>query len=348
MIPYFIILVLVLVFALLDRKSKNDFFKVFIFIILSLFSGLRFNVGIDYESYVSIFDEREGSFVHEPGSVLLFELLREIGATAQLYFLIMAIVTQLFVYKILIKNKNEFWLCVIVYYCVSLFYMASFNSVRNCAAITMTLWSLKYVENKEFLKFSLIILFITIAIHFSAFVFLPLYLIINKSFSKPVVLFFLLMLIIFNSLLWIVLSMTPYAKYDLSNNDTGDASSNFVKYIFLIISFSLFMFQKRFKNVNENTILCNMNILCFYTLILVVIQSSAHFAMLFQRFNNYFIYSYLLIIPALLSSMSKYRYNVSKIIIASISFAYFFRTIFLYGDKYVLVPYDYNLALFVF
>ena len=108
------------------------------------------------------------------------------------------------------------------------------------------------------------------------------------------------------------------------------------------------LFDRFFKYFKNNTVLVNLNALCFYTLLLVVIQDNSSFIMLFQRFNNYFVFSYLLIIPSILNSMKKTTKYISKVCIVFVSIGYLILTVVVKGEHHMIVPYDINLHLFTF
>lgn len=347
MIPYFIVLFLIIIFAIADKSSKNNAWKVLIFIVFTLFSGLRYYVGIDYESYSKSFQQIEGYYVNEPGTLFIFSVLRFVGGTEQLYFLLMAAITQLFVYKVLVKLKNGFWLSVFVYYCISLFYMASFNAVRQYAAIAIVTWSLSLIEKDKFLKYFCVILTVSFLFHYSALLFIPLFFYLRKQHSIWLNIGLIGAVIILNKVMLVVLSYTPYLKYAEAMNDR-DVEVESIQYLFAIFSFAMMLVGSKFERFKDNCVIYNMNCMCMYTLLLVIMQTSGTLIMLFQRYNNYFIFSYLLIIPAVLSSMKKKNSFMARQLVVVISVLYLLRTIVINGDHYMLVPYDMSMSLFNF
>ena len=349
MFPYFIILFLIFVSALLDTKSKNNVFKAFVFVVLALFAGFRYDVGIDYFSYVEIFNAPEGEFAREPGRQFLINSIKLVNGTGQLYILVMAFITEFFAYKTLIKfEKKDFWFLTIVFYCISLFYIASFNASREYMAISVMLWGLQYVE-KSFWKYSAIALVAGLGLHFSALLFIPLYFFLNYSHSRKTILLLLACVVLFGRLLIEFLYLTPYAKYlAFVENDSRENQVQFTQYLLFAISLILALMGEKFKNLRDNIVLYNMNVLCMLTLALVIVQNTPSFIMLFQRFNNYFVYSYLLIIPAVLSSMRPQTAQISKISIVLFSIGYLIMTVVVKGEHHMIVPYSMNFQLFNF
>lgn len=320
-----------------------------VFVGLTLFAGFRSNVGIDYASYVLIFNGVEGHSLAEPGMALLMKFISKIGGTEHLYFLIMASITEFFVYKILVKEKQYFWLLVLMYYCISIFYFASFNGVRNFTSIAIIIWSLRFVESGEFKKFALVVVVTGFIFHYSALTFLPLYFYLRSHQSILSILIISLAVFVGGSVLFDFLEYTPYAKYELlmGNNDIRENSVELIHYLFAVLALLLILVGNRFKNLKNDSVLYNINTLSFYTILMVIHQSAGSFVMLLQRFNNYFLFSYLLIVPALLSSMGKGNKAIMKTVLVLFSFAYFIRTIVIKGEHHMLVPYDFDLTLFV-
>lgn len=347
--PYFYFLLFLSACYFFDHFTSKDTYKILAFIGFAAFSGFRENVGIDYKSYVNIFNYTEGYFLHEPGSIFLIEALHKIKGTEHLYFLIMASITEVFVYKILIKERREFWLLVFMYYCVSIFYFASFNAVRNYAAIAIVIWSLKYVETGDFKRYTIIILATTFLFHYSAALFLLLYFYLRRNPSVKEILFTSAVVFLSGSLVSIILPYTPYAKYEalMSNDFRQDKNSvESIHFLFAFIAFMLILIGRKFSCLKKNPILFNMNSLSFFTILLVIYFSSGSFMMLFQRLNNYFLFSYLLIIPAILRSLSVNSRVPLRGLLLLFSFLYLIRTLVFKGEHHMLVPYDCNFTLF--
>lgn len=346
--PYFFVFFILLLLSAVDTKCKKNTFKIFAFVVLVFFAGFRYGVGRDYFSYIEIFNAGEGEFSREPGRNLLINIIKVCGGADQLYIFIMALITEFFAYKTLIKyEKRDFWFITIMFYCISLFYIASFNASRQYMAISMMLWGLQYT--KKIWLFMIITLFAGFGLHYSALMFVPLYFFITREHSKKLIFAISLGLIIVNKILLDLLALTPYAKYGLFiDNDMRENQVQMTQYLLAVISLLLIVFKDKFKVFKENTVLVNLNVLCFYTLLLVIMQDIPTFIMLYQRINNYFVYSFLLIIPAVLSSFSKKNAQFLKIFLLLFSITYFIVTITIKGEHHMLVPYNMNFHLFNF
>lgn len=180
MYPYFLVYFFVSLFSLFGYFSKKNFWFVLIFVMLTLFSGFRYNVGVDFMNYVNMYDLEQGSESHEYGFTLLIFLLHKIHATSQALFLIISIIMQLLVYKIIRRYNFNMWLSVSIYYCISTFYIATFNGMRQYVAIAILILSLKYIETRELKKYLGCLLTGAFFFHESILVFIPLYYCIHK------------------------------------------------------------------------------------------------------------------------------------------------------------------------
>ena len=335
---YFLVYILLVLCSCLDKDNTNDKIKIFFFFILTVFAGLRYEVGVDYIGYEETYDEVVGKIIREPGGAFIMDSVREYGGTVQLYLFVMAVITQFFIYKTFIRNKNWFWLSTYVYYCISLFYLASFNGVRQYAAMAVSTWSLQLIEEDRKNYYFLVILLAAFFLHFSVIIFIPLYFFIKRSCPLWVHFLFLMISIIISKFISIIATLTSFEIYNIAERDVTVGVAFF--------SFLMLILGRKIEDFYSNTILYNMNTLCLCTLIIVIMQSSGMFIMICQRINNYFLFAFLLIIPCSLYSMHKKRRVVCLLFLVIFCFLYLIRTIVFEGQRYMLVPYDYNLVLF--
>lgn len=349
MIPYFLFLLFIFFCYCIDCSQsgrKSDVPKILVFVGLTLFSGLRLNVGTDYESYSMIFSGDQLP-IEEPGTALLMDFLKSIGGTEHLFFLIMAAVTQLFTYKVFIKYRKYFWLLVILYYCISIYYMASFNTVRSSAAIPIMLWALQYIKRNEFIKFMIISLITCLTLHFSALIFVPLYFYLKRDWTIKQIILITVTVVAMSTSMLTLLQYTPYGNYLIIGENINDETTvDLLHYLFALLSFGIILFGRKFRELKSNSLIYNYNTLAFITIILVIQMSSGLMVILLMRINNYFMFSFLLIIPLVLSSLNPQKRKVAKFFLILISFAYLVRTVIYKGEQTLIVPYNYELILF--
>ncbi len=157
-----------------SAKSALIFTVTFI---LVYFATFRDGLGTDYPFYVYRLLSApiiQGPFLlTEPLFNLLAQFVRDTSLSYVFYFLFMSTLT--IVPTILTYKKfDNFFIIMLVYLLVPILYSGTFNIVRQAAAAGIFLFSIRYIVDKDFLKYSICI-FLAFLVHKSAFILLPLY-----------------------------------------------------------------------------------------------------------------------------------------------------------------------------
>src|SRR5690606_15337049 len=129
--------------------------------------------------------------------------------TPQLMFLILAIIFQFFVFKIIEYYSTNYWLSLIILLLIPPFYLASFNGVRQYIAIVIFLYSLRYIEKKEYFKYFTCIFIGAFFFHESIIFVMIVFPFILKEFKLKFKVFLLLSVILFNLFIEVLVSYTP-------------------------------------------------------------------------------------------------------------------------------------------
>ena len=336
MTPYFVVYFLLVILCFFGRLTNNRLFLVFIFIVLTLFAGLRFQVGVDYNNYINIFKNARDYTVNEPGFMLFLELLHFIEADFQLMFFLLAVIMQWLVYKILIRYNYDIWTSSLIYYCISPFYIATFNGVRQYLAIAVFIFVLHYIEEQKFWKYLLALLVAAFFFHLSALYLIPLYFILNKNITRAK------KLLIFCG--DVIISYTPYISYLFHERETHISSFT---YIFAVLAILLQIIWHKVPNFPHKLLLSNVNFFCILSLIMALIQTKGIMIQMMLRINSYFFFIYILLVPAILSSGRNIRMrHLSYVFLHVILLIYQVRTIGFNGVIYDLVPYSINTNFF--
>lgn len=342
--PYFLVYFTLLFLCIAGNISKNRLFLISAFFILIVFSGFRYNVGVDYPNYVQIYNREYGYGSQELGFNLLISILHSIGTTAQMLFLVMAFLMQFFVYKIIKKYDYNTWTSVLIYYSISTFYIASFNGARQYLAIAIALWALKFIEEKKKWRFLITILVTAFFWHKSVLIFILLYPVLDKKLSIKLKIIVLLLTILCSQMLNTIISYTPYIRYLELTRDTDISSFT---YIFAAFSAIILIIENKFHLLGGNAIISNLNFLCFCTLVIVFLQSNGVFIQMMLRINSYFLFPFIIIIPAIISRIHNRHYRIGAYCGLHILLViYLFRTVYLNGETYALIPYSMNFNLF--
>lgn len=163
--------------------ERNVFLGLFIF---AFFSGIRWNVGVDYQAYLanflSIQNGRSGIFDKELGFEYFTYLVAVSGFHFSFYFGFLAFIQLFFIYY---AYKNERYLYPFIGIII-LFgpeYLNLMNGIRQMIAASMFLYSIKFIQQKKILFFLIIILTSSL-IHKSSIVLLGFYFIPPINYFK--------------------------------------------------------------------------------------------------------------------------------------------------------------------
>lgn len=142
------------------RRTGKSFYNRLlvtgIFCILFLVMALRFDIGNDYKQYTQTAHEAyvRGYVVTEAGFNWLVRLLYGIagGEYYELVFAVFAFVTLLFFLKAFLRQSVCFSQTFFLFMTLGL-YFQTFNTVRYYLALSVALFSMKYVLERDYLKF---------------------------------------------------------------------------------------------------------------------------------------------------------------------------------------------------
>lgn len=159
---YNFILLLSTLLVRLSIRAKpgysERFFLFLAFLVVALPVGLRYNLGIDYSSYESIFNRSVYGFDSyvEPGYFFLNKLIYYFGGSADWLFLFVALSTYVFVFLSYPREGRV----AFHYFAFMIFFFQSFNIMRNMLALAMVLYALmEYYKNNKMPRFFLVVFF---------------------------------------------------------------------------------------------------------------------------------------------------------------------------------------------
>lgn len=187
-----LILVITILYFMIYHKRIRVFRKVYlgkdlylflVGLILILISGLRaFSIGIDTSSYFARFQLiRQYDFCYlfnllgRDQGYLFIEFLISIVFNNFTVMLVLVAITSVLPFIILTKRYSNMILISLVLYITLGFYTISFSTLRQSMAIGLVLISTNYIIKGNFLKFLLSVALAS-TLHFTAIIFLPVYL----------------------------------------------------------------------------------------------------------------------------------------------------------------------------
>lgn len=345
----FYLTLLVVVGVLLFLSSRYKWLQTVVFIILALFAGLRYKVGIDYESYVEQFSyliDGYKSVVREPLFYYIVKALDSIGGTYQFNFFVFACFTQYFMYKAIKENSINFILSTALYFSIVSFYLFTFNVVRQWLALPVFLYSIRFLYEKDGKRFLLYNLITALFFHVSVIFLLPLYFVIGRRFSKVQKLIFVGLAIFVGLSIRTILAYTPYGGYLSATTVGSETSIDFKIYAFLLLGIGIEIFRDRFEGSRMRSILLNFNFISILILIILLFQNAGVLILIIKRMHNYFLATYIFLIPLIFQRVDEklkgYFMAVACVVLALLYLA----TVYFTGDNIQITPYQINLDLF--
>ena len=161
------------------RQALSGACLVTIFVILFALSALRLDVGNDYKTYAVTCHEVwvNGYVVTEPGFNLLVKILYTLAGWENylLVFAVFAFATIFLYMKIAYEQSDSFALTFFLFMTLGM-YFRTFNTVRYYFVLAVAVYSLRYVANKQYIRFVLLVLAAAF-FHKSVLVVIPIYLV---------------------------------------------------------------------------------------------------------------------------------------------------------------------------
>lgn len=155
-----------------DDQYGSSFYLLLLGFLLSLFSGIRYFVGRDYPVYLSAYREPSSNhFAHlEPLWQWFINFLRGCGAHFGWFTLITSALFVFLVLRYLKRESASLVIALLTFLLVYRLYFESFNTVRQCIAQAICLFSLPLFRDRRYLA-TLVILFFAYLVHHSSLVF---------------------------------------------------------------------------------------------------------------------------------------------------------------------------------
>lgn len=164
-----------------EKYIKNGL--KFSFFLIFLFSALRFNYGNDYTSYVEIFNEvnsyasltlTDTNLQIEPGWVVLNWFIEPLGFFTLVFVLSLFNALTFYTFFKKYVDPKFYWFAMFLYIFGTGNYLLNLSAMRQNLAILIFIYSIKYIEKKQLLKFILCIV-LAAQFHLSAYILLLVY-----------------------------------------------------------------------------------------------------------------------------------------------------------------------------
>lgn len=350
---YILILIVALISVPINKKvselhilTKQDIdnkkFYILPFLVLAIFSALRYGIGIDYQTYqIHIMNIQSDGMIYnpniyiEPGFQIIIEICAAFITKDPVFVMcIMSFLTNFFFLKVIYDQSKDIKLSIFFYLTWGYYFLA-FNSIRSYFAMALALYSLRFVINKKYVRF-LILIIIAALFHKSALICIPFYIIANRELKPIHFVFSILALaavVIFKNQIE-TLIFKVYPSYLGSVYDVNEFSYlNILKGI-AVVGLGCLFYQK-VKSSKLLTVCFNLNFfaLVFYCVCYWVPQAS--------RIGFYFNITCLILIPNLLKEIenknSKYLISFVFIVLSLVLFFMLMKGF--YSSSIQLLPY---------
>lgn len=298
---YFFVYFIILLFTILSYK-KNMSFGIFyvMFIVLFLLSSFRYDIGRDYSTYRIIFETPEKiNSTNEQGFMIINNLLKTCGFSFQSLIIIWSGLTLLFALLFIKENSSEPVFSVFIFYTFSPFFLNSLNTIRQSLCIYIFLYSTKYIRQRKFFKYFLILFIASFISHKSAIVLIPLYFILNKNLNGFIKLLMIFISFFSSTFLEVILSNIPSYSIYLKMN-FGAGVSPVLLADFFICTISVILLRKE-----EDKLFYNISFICLcFLIVLITISGSPVFTPI-SRINEYFLPAIIILVPEIIKKLKK-------------------------------------------
>ena len=298
--------------------------QVFItFGILAIVVGLR-SAGADTEAYIINFNQLSQGWINliTPKNYIdetewLFTALgilcKTINKNYHLYLLVIAAITS-FLLGITIRRVSSYYTESIILFMLMGYFLWMINGMRQFLAASILFYASKYIENKDFKRYILLLL-CAFFIHNSAMIMFPIYFIVQgEAWNKRTILFIILgivSVIFLNTFLNVIEYVTNVTMYEgyLERFQEYGGGSNFLRTLIYAVTPTLAFIKRKELSKATNShlnIAINMSIIC------TVISLIANFTsgILIGRLPVYFSLYNLSLIPWILHN-TNFRKNHS-------------------------------------
>ena len=257
MLPYFCFLVIVLLFAYLTFRGKeqNPVAFMFLYAVMALFAALRsLLVGTDSASYARSFQNSVGeqlqfesgldALTSEPAFAYLEIILGNISSEYFILFLGIAVIFTFFVLHSISRNSVAPVLSLFVFITLG-YYTFVFNAARQAIAMAIYMTSIPSLLQRKFWRYVVIVL-ISALFHKTIIIAIPLYFIFTMRYSFKSLVIVLAGSLLVSYLLPSFLSSAATLEDRYALYLEGSASRGYFLTFFYVILSVFFILQRNF------------------------------------------------------------------------------------------------------
>lgn len=370
---YYVLCILIELGLKNKNKKINENFWIFI-LLFPLFFLAAFrsvNVGNDTYNYFRSFNliSQESLFSStvsrlEIGYVFLVKFLSKLG----LNYLGFQVVVNLFIYYVFgitIKKYSKFYsVSAFVFFNMNMFFQ-TMNISRAYLAISFLLLSIKYIIDRNFIKFLIFVLIATL-FHTSAIVFLIIYpfTYLKWTYKKFLIFIFISISVslFFNQIIELFIQITGRYESYLSSKyfQFEDNIARYFYLLFQLVFFIIGLFSRYYKlniltianksnnvidsikklNINEQSI--KINLWFSSTAITLLIAIAGLKATIMSRIGIYFSTLYIIYIPEIINHIKTLKIGKLLTFVILTLLLFYFYIIMIYRPNWIgVIPYEF-------
>lgn len=341
MLPYLLLFMSVTTCLALSYALGINFAFYFSCLLLIGFSGIRHGVGMDYENYETAFrDIANGSDNHvfEPLNVGLIKAIAFLGGGPHSIFFAYAAIALVGIFFFAKHASTSKELTVFSFMCIGMFYLSTFNQVRQWAAIGMMLIAVVHLADRRIIT-SVCFAAGAMLFHLSAvtLIILPA---LTRRYKFTVFLSLFLLSGVIGKIALIILQNSYYFRFlEALRSDRKSSLVLVFGYVALVTTVVGLSGYFRSERHLTRIQIISLN-LCLVSLLILAVGHYAGIDFAFvMRVNMYFSVPMIALIPMLVGTVQRPLQHIAHLITVAALGALFFLTLYSKGNFYHLTPF---------
>lgn len=342
------------------KYLRPTFLFISLFLLLLVSSMRDVTVGVDTRDYLDFFEytRLNGLNLQEINVTKLFVpsgfeigfkvytyLISLISSSFVMYLFISSILIYLPVYLFIKRYSTNYYLSLVIYYC--LFFFGSMSLLRQSIAMSIIILGTKFIVNRNPIKYLAIVLLAS-SFHISALIVIILYPVYNKSLSKfsATMTLFLAALVFgfMGALVKFVATVNPRYEFYLDRINSFSLASYLAFGLYLLILFILITLYD--KSVVARKFAINYSFLIITSFLAMVIMGLSIKVNSLDRLSLLFLIYTVISIPIFMSTSKNFKYvRFLKVGLVSIFVAHASVTLLIKPEWYGVTDYKVNVDL---
>lgn len=282
----------------------------------------------------SFFDILNGELILRSGMdvgwVIYTKVVTLITSDFQVFLAITAFIELFFLSRVIYKHSTHIFISFLVFFSLGI-YLASFSTLRQVLALSITAYSIDFLLDKKYLRFSLWVILAT-TLHLSAIVFFVMIPLSKLRLTNKVCISLLILLgLLLPFIKYIITAITQIlfggARFTVET-DEGGAYTMFVVYVLIFLLSLMIKNTSPYKNILRGIYLMSA---AGQSLGII---STTHLTRVAFYFSIFYVFAFPMLIDRLFDMKAK---KVAEIILSFLLFGFFYITA---KDGYLhVVPY---------